>query len=71
MSVDEHDRMRVVIHDTTLEQVHDRLNDLNEWFATAVGRAAEARRVADLEDDRLEALKEAINQSLGKRADGS
>jgi len=45
-----------------------RLDELTDWLRAAVGRAAEAHRVADLEDDRLEALKEAINQSIGKRA---
>ena len=66
--VDERDRMKVEIRDTTLQQVRDRLDELTDWLRAAVGRAAEAHRVADLEDDRLEALKQAINQSLSEDA---
>ncbi len=64
--VDEHDRMRVEIHNTTLEQVRDHLDVLTDWLRTAVGRAAEARRAADLEDHRLVVLQQEINQSLSK-----
>ena len=64
--VDERDRMKVEIRDTTLQQVRDRLDQLTDWLGAAVRRAAEARRVADLEDDQLEALTQAINQSLSE-----
>lgn len=62
----ERDRMKVDIRDTTLQQVRDRLDELTDWLRAAVGRAAEARRVADLEDIQLEALTQAINQSLSE-----
>jgi hypothetical protein len=64
--VDERDRMKIEIRDTTLQQVRDQLDELTDWLRAAVGRAAEAHRVADLEDDRLEALTQAINQSLSE-----
>lgn len=62
--LDAHDRMRVEIHDTTLEEVRDRMDELNAWLRNAVGRAAEARRRADLEDDHLAKLAREINESL-------
>jgi hypothetical protein len=64
--VDERDRMKVEIRDTTLQQVRDRLDELTDWLRAAVGRAAEAHRVADLEDHRLVVLQQEINQSLSK-----
>src|SRR6476469_1933458 len=56
--VDERDRMKVKIRDTTLQQVRDRLDELTDWLRAAVGRAAEAHRVADLEDHRLVVLQQ-------------
>jgi hypothetical protein len=64
--VDERDPMQVQIHDTTLVEVRDRLDELTDWLRTAVGRAAQARRDANLKDERLATLLEEIKRSLSK-----
>jgi hypothetical protein len=58
------DGMCALIDDTTLEQIRDRLAELNKVLASAVERARQAREEAAAEDQRLTDLAAELNKGM-------
>ena len=62
--IDDEDPMTAAVFDTTLEEIRDRLEELNGKLATAEDNARNARQSADAEDERLRTLASEIDAEL-------
>jgi hypothetical protein len=62
--IDDDDPMTVAVFDTTLEEVRDRVGELNGTLATAAENARNARQSAEAEDERLRTLATEIDAAL-------
>jgi hypothetical protein len=64
IQIDDDDPMTAAVFDTTLEEIRDRLEELNGALATAAGNARNARQSAEAEDERLRTLAKEIDAAL-------
>jgi hypothetical protein len=62
--IDDDDPMTAAVFDTTLEEVRDRIGELNGTLATAAENARNARQSAEAEDERLRTLAKEIDAAL-------